>query len=321
MYLAQEWVTAGKRDIASQAGAWRIRAASERLHLTRLRLTRRVEMQYWTMVAARHRVAILQDLEALLEDAVRINQALLQAAEVGRGTVLQAKLEQGQVSMAKRQAEIELAARTAVLAATLGVDADVIVRVPTDPWPEPLPLERPFTAEPWVASPELAEARALTKAARWDLQLAQTQLVANVDSYALLQHDAVTDDVIVGLQIGMAIPIHDRKRGLIRAARAEVARMEAETERRLRSVQSRWADATGEYYAAAELVRTVEQELLDLARERLELARRAHQQGELDYLELLTAQRSFLTILQTTLGAQQQAVVASVRLKTWVVED
>src|SRR5690606_205592 len=132
--------------------------------------------------------------------------------------------------------------------------------------------------ENWSTSPALGEAQAMIEAARWNLRLAQTQIISNVDSYASVQHDAATDDVVVGFQLGMALPVHDRKRGLIRAAHAELAQSEAEYARRYRELQTRWAEAVGEYRSAVEMVEAVEQELIGLAQERLAIARRGHQQ-------------------------------------------
>ncbi len=321
LYLSQEWVTQDRLALAGQIGAWRQRAAAERLNQARLRLTARVLTQYWALAAARHRVALLGELEELLQDGVRVNQSLLEAAEVGRGPVLQAQLEKNQVSVAKRQAEAELNANTAALAATVGLSIADVQAIATDPWPAVLSPEELCAIEQWAASPELAEAQAQIEAARWNLRLAQTQIISNIDSYASVQHDAATNDVVVGLQIGMALPVNDRKSGLIRAAHAELAQSEAEYARRYRDLQTRWADAVGQYRSAVEMVTAVEQDLLSLAEERLSVARRSHQQGELDYLELLTAQRSFLAVRQSALDARQAAAAAAVRLHTLVVND
>lgn len=328
-YVAQEWVTAGKLTLADNVGNWKTRAAQQRSEVTLLRVSQRVGTQYWEMVAARHRVELLQQLENLLEESVRTTQALQQAAEVERGTVLQAQLEKGQVMAARRQAEANLRASTSALAATVGMDVSFIANVPSDPWPEPstpadvgnaMPGEWAET-QPYINSPELQETQALVEVARWELRLAETQIVSNVDSFASVQRDLATDDTIVGIQVGMALPLLDRKTGLVRAARAEVARSEAEHARRYRDLQARWVLALGDYQAAWEVVREIEEGLLRLAEERLDLARRAHEQGELGYLDLLTAQRSFLAIRQTSLDARQQAAIASVRLETLAVEE
>lgn len=320
VYVSQQWITAGKRQLADQAGAWRTRAASQRQSQARLRLSRRVQTQYWSMVAARHRIELLEELEGILEDVVRINQALREAAEAARGDELQAKIEVGQVAVAKRQAEADLQARTAALAATVGVDQAFIESVPTDPWPPALDRQWLDGQAPWSDSPELVEAQSIAEALRWELRLAQSQVVSNVDSFASVQHDAVTDNVIVGVQVGMAIPIRDRKTGLVQAARADLSRGQAEYDRRWRALKTRWAEAVGEYSAAVEMVHAIQRELLSLAGERLELARAAHAQGELEYLDLLTAQRSFLSIRQTELEARQRAAIATVALRTLVVD-
>ncbi len=321
LYLSQEWVTAGRLGLTQQVGLWQTRAASERLAQTRLRLMARVQTQYWSLVAARRRVALLAELEELLEDGVRVNKALHQAAEVSLGPVLQAQLEKSQVSVLRRQAEADLTARTTALAATLGVSISEVFAVESDDWPEPMALDELEAAQPWTLSPELAEAQALVEVARWNFRMAKTQIVSNIDSFAAVQHDAATDDVIVSLQVGMALPIHDRKVGLVRTAHAEVLQSEALYASRYRDLQARWAAAMGSYRAAVEMVQAIEHELLALAEERLVIARRGHEQGELDYIDLLTAQRSFLVIRQSALDARQQTALAAVRLQTLVAAD
>ena len=335
MYVSQEWVTAGKLKLADGVGGWRTRAAEERRELTRLRLSQRVGDQYWRMVSARRRVELLSQLEKLLQEAVKVNESLFKAAEVDKGTVLQAKLELGQVAALKRQAEADLRARTAALAGTLGGDFDLVASAGSDPWPEP----RSFMAggggaesggvidggmligQPYLSSPELAESYALIQAARCDVRLAETQIISNIESMASVQQDLATNSTISGLQLGMALPIHDRKTGLVRAARAELAKTEAEYARRQRDLETRWAQAVGEYQTAWELVRAIETELLDLAQQRYDLAVKAQRQGEISYIELLTAQRSLLSIREAVLSAREQAALASIRLDNLVVRD
>jgi cobalt-zinc-cadmium efflux system outer membrane protein len=281
------------------------------------------------VVASRNRVRLLAELEELLGEAVRVNEALIEAAEVGRGTLLQAKLEQSQIAVAKRQAQIDLAARQQALAATLGVTPEWLDSIGDDPWPTAPkslahvdPSAAGDAAAPLaIASPELAVARAQWEAARCELSLAEVEIISNVSSQMSLQQDALSNDVIVGLQVGIALPITDRKRGLVQAARAQVVEQQAQYAALERQLMARWADARGQYERALELAATIESDLLHLAQERLDLARQAQQQGEIDYLELLTAQRSFLSIQQSALDTLEQAALAHVRLQTCAVEE
>lgn len=362
VYWSQEWITAGKLGWADQIGQWRVVAATADLEVQRLRLARRVQAQYWSLVAARQRVALLTQLEEVLSEAVRTNEALLQAEEIGRGTLLQARLELAQIVAAKRQANIDLQAKTEVLASTLNVSPDFFAQVADAPWPTTLPTTWPTPAsssddalravsmqedasaavelegaigfsEPTdsqgiptaagaqVASPELAAARARWEAARCAIRLAEVQIVPNVSSQAAVQHDALSNDVIVSLQMGVALPLTDRKVGLVQAARAAATEAQAQYEATERLLLARLASANGQYAAARALVESIEAELLPLAADRLALARQAHQQGEIDYLELLTAQRSFLDLQQTALATREQAAEAYVRLVTLGVAD
>jgi outer membrane protein TolC len=252
-----------------------------------------------------------------LAEAVAINEKLNQAAEVGRGPVLQARLEQSQVSIAKKQAEIDVAAKTRILSETLAIAVDQVDAFGNDEWPTDVSNDSTAIA---VSSPELAQARAIWESSKCELRRADVEIVPNINTQASVQQDAISRNTIVGIQVGVALPVTDRKIGLVQAARSEVARLQADWSARERQVLARVAEAIGEYNAAREMVQQIDTTLLEMARERLSLAQQAHEQGEIDYLELLTAQRSFLMIQQTAIDAQEQAAQARVRLETLVVE-
>lgn len=340
LFLTQEFVTAGKLEIACQIGNWRMRSASEELEIIKLRLIQRVQRQYWSVVAARKRVRLLAQLEELLTQAIEINQTLLEAGEGTRGTLLQAKLEQSQVVVARKQAEIDLRAKSVALATTLGVDPDWISEIDEDPWPEwnveswhnPFDtLDMGYQAEQIsvestpalqvLLSPELSQIRAEIEASRWEVALARAQIVGNIQSTTTVQHDTFTDDLILGFQVGAALPIRDRKVGLIQAAESVVVQQQAALQSRLRDLEIRWTRALQNYKSAREMTVTIEQELLALVEQRLQLANQAYREGEIDYLDLLTAQRSYISVQQTALDAQEQAAQAWAILQTLAVED
>ncbi len=321
VYISRQWVTAGKRELADMVGRWQIIAASQRLQLAQLRVTATTQRLYWNLVTARHRVELLGQLEQLLTEGLRINESLRAASEVGLGAVLQAQLELQQVQLSGEQAKVEVKGQTDSLAAWLEVEPTWIEQFESEPWPAPLDLDRLLHEQPWLQSPQLAEAQAVIEAARHNLLLAQSQIRSNIDSFASVQHDAVSGDVITGIQIGAAVPTRDRKQGLIQAAQAECLRTEAEYDLIRRNLASRWARTVAVYRSADILVNRIDQQLLDLARRRLSLAQQAYQQGELDYLELLTAQRSFLAIQQNLLDARLQKVLATVQLENLLVDD
>lgn len=345
VFVGQQWITAGKLDMAGQAGQWRTRAAMERMKIRRLQLSHLVHNQYWSLVAARQRTELLARLERSLGEAVEMNQALLDAAEISQGTLIQAMLERNQMSVAVRQAQFDLQAKSQALATTLSATTDWVDSVPSDPWPltdsnpllqsSELETEDQFfdfdhhqyfatpllesAGDGWRASPELSETAALVEAAKWELKLAQVQIISDIDGYATVQHDAVTNNVIVGVQVGMFLPVNDRKTGLVESARATVNQLEARRSSTERDLQIRWTQALNEYRSAVEMFTAIEHDLRPLSRRRFDLARQAYSQGEIDYLDLLTAQRSYLLIQQNALDMREQATQAAVRLRHFVV--
>jgi cobalt-zinc-cadmium efflux system outer membrane protein len=347
LYVSQQWITAGKLEMAGQAAQWKVRAATERLQVSRLQLSSLVQSQYWMLVAARHRTSLLSSLEQTLKESVDLNQTLLAAGEISQGSLIQAMLEKNQLSVAVRQAQIDQAAKSQVLSTTLGTPSAWVDSVPSDPWPtdesdfflptfdaaavsresttdqgQPSPLyTSQFGSQRWLESPELAELRSLIEAAKWELRLAQVRVVSDVDSFASVQHDAITNNVIVGLQVGVFLPVNDRKGGLVEAARATVHQLEARLSHLQRDLQLRWTQALNVYLGALEMQLAIENELLPLAEKRYQLAKQAYAEGEIDYLELLTAQRSYLSIQQNALELAERTTLAAVRLTHLVVPE
>ncbi len=120
-------------------------------------------------------------------------------------------------------------------------------------------------------------------------------------------HDAVTDNVLTGVQIGVPWMIHDRNQGAIRAARAElqaarrtVEAIELNLKERLASIYQTHAQARSE-------VLNYQQEILPRSQRSYELVTRAYEAGEVGYLELLTAQKTFFEANQLAIQSLRNA--------------
>jgi cobalt-zinc-cadmium efflux system outer membrane protein len=118
-----------------------------------------------------------------------------------------------------------------------------------------------------------------------------------------VQHDNVTGDTVTGVQVGMPLPVWNRNQGGIRQAEAEISqarrnanRVELDLKRRLAVAYQQFADARvqAETYAT---------DILPRAKETLELVQRGYQLGELGYLDLLNAQRTYSQTSLTYLDA------------------
>jgi cobalt-zinc-cadmium efflux system outer membrane protein len=111
---------------------------------------------------------------------------------------------------------------------------------------------------------------------------------------------------IANAQATMVVPIWNRNQGGIRRAEGELAAARADYRRVELSLQQRLAGAFQTYGTARYSVKQYEDEILPAAGESLELVRIGYRQGELNYLRLLTAQRTFFTTRLAYLDALSQ---------------
>ena len=142
-------------------------------------------------------------------------------------------------------------------------------------------------------SPEIAAAFADLHRARWTLRRACAEVTPNVNVQVAVHHDAPADDVVTGLQVGVPVPILNRNQGAIRQARAEIAAAERNIERLELELRERLAGAFKQYADSRFEVEKYSLEILPKAKQTLDLVTRGYRQGEVGYLEQLTAQKTY----------------------------
>jgi cobalt-zinc-cadmium efflux system outer membrane protein len=93
-------------------------------------------------------------------------------------------------------------------------------------------------------------------------------------------------------QVTMSVPLWDRNQGGIQAAEANIGRADAEVRRVQVDLAGQAAEALGRYRMAITLVDKYQKEILPKSRESVELTQRLYEQGQIDFLRLLSAQRT-----------------------------
>jgi cobalt-zinc-cadmium efflux system outer membrane protein len=175
-----------------------------------------------------------------------------------------------------------------------------------DPQREPLPLLADSFTDPlpsldWETvrnrllreSPELAEAQFNVDRARWAVDRATAGRVPNVMAMAAVQKDNMTGYTVANLQIGVPLPIFDRKQGDIAEACGDLVSARAALEQTQWQLEQRLATALRDYLTARQRVNRYADTILPATRESLTMFTQAYQQGELDYLQLITAQQTY----------------------------
>jgi cobalt-zinc-cadmium efflux system outer membrane protein len=302
-FVSQEFVTAGKlglnRAVASQAVA----AAEQRAETTRLQVLTTVRLYYFEMLAAERAAALAKQLSGIATESANVSQLRLKALEIPRVTALQSQLESEAASLLVVQATERRDAAWRRLAAAIGI-SDVHPVALHDAFLEPLPQLTWESARDRVLSesPELSELRYEVDRARYQVERAAAGRVPNVNVQAGVQHDNTTEDEVANVQVSVPIPVFNRNQGAIAQARGELAAAQAALQERELQLEQRLASAMRDYATARERADKYAKSVLPLAREALEIMNAGYQEGELEYLQVLSIQQTYaqqsLTYLQ-----------------------
>lgn len=292
--VSQEFITAGKRGLSRAVASRAISAAEQRLETTRLQVLTTTRLNYYEAVAASRALSLAQQLEASNAQAVKASELRLKAQEGSRASLLQSQVEYEAAAILAVQARRRLEAAKRRLA--ILVDREDAALPPLeDRLADPLPdfdweiLRARLLAE----SPELAALYFEVERARWAVQRAIAGRVPNVTVSSGVQKDFATNYTFANVQVGMPLPIFDRNQGNITRASGELTAAQAALEARELALTQQLADALRDYEVARRTVARYRDSILPAALESRELVIQAYEQGELDYLQLLTTQQTY----------------------------
>lgn len=314
-FLSQNIVTANKLQLNRAVAAHDVERARWDLETQTLRVINEIQIRYIAALAAQKQVAVAEDLVKVAEEGVRISEQLREGEAVSRADVLQARLQYSQTQILLQNAEYQAAATWKQLGNVIG-------------WPDlPLrPLEGSLTDDTpeiewesaWTQtlcnSPQLHAAQSRMAAAVVQVQREKVQVIPDLRVSGNAWYDTISPPTLMlGLNVGVAMPIFDRNQGNItaavgqlNAARAEVARLEL-------VLRDRLAEAFARYESARNQVRTYKETILPTAEENLTLTVKNYEEGEFDFLRVLTARRYLF-------DANVNYVTSLAELKTSAIE-
>ena len=129
-----------------------------------------------------------------------------------------------------------------------------------------------------------------------------------------VRHIAETGDKALVAGFSVPLPLFDRNRGNIAAARAGVRAAEARREAALAQVAATIANASTALAAADVRVRALESAAVPEAREALRLTELSYQAGRSSLLELLDAQEAFAAVQSELIEARLARATAAASL-------
>ena len=223
-FIGQQVVTAGKLRLSRNAACQEVIRLEQELAARRLQVLTDVRTSFFDVLVSQRQISVTDQLVGLAQQGVQVAEALLKAQEASRVDLLQARVEAHGAWILLENAHSRHLAAWRRLAAVVGMPDMPIAQLAGDieAIAEPLVWEE-VLADLLTRSPELAAAGAEVQAARWSLERARVQCVPDLDLETSVHHDNATGDDVVGVHVGLPLPLLDHNQGNIAAAQGAAA--------------------------------------------------------------------------------------------------
>lgn len=303
-YVGQEFVTGGKLRLNRNVTSQEIRRASQRLEAQRQRVLTDVRIGYYDVLIAQRRVELSKELQQTTTRGLETVNAIVKAQEGTKSDVLQARVEAETAAVLVQNAEAAQASAWLQLAAVAGnpgmpqrsVSGDIGSELPEVDFEE-------ARARLLAASPEMGAAMAEVNRARWSISQAKAQVIPNVDLQTMRQRDNSSGYWITGIQATVPVPVLNRNQGGIRQAQAELVAAHRAADRVELSLDRRLALTYQQFISSRQRADRYAKQILPNIRETYNLVNNSYKAGESNFLQLLTAQRTYVQANLTYLDA------------------
>lgn len=293
-FLGQDFITANKLQRNRAIACAEIRTAEQQLAIITRRVQTDVRTRFFNALLAQRRVELANELEDIASAGATTSKSLLDAAEIPLAGLLQSEMELQNALLLQQTSMNELDQAWRQLQTLAG--GDWLPRGPLSGELRELPTMLNFDEQLeqlQQASPEVAAAMAEVSRSRRVLNRECVEAVPNVSTQVSVQYDDANNETLTGVQIGIPLPFWNRNQGAICKARAEVSQAIRNVDRVERDLQRRLADEFRQYANSRVRAETYATEILTRSERTLDLIRQGYAQGEVGYLDLLTAQRTF----------------------------
>ena len=322
VFFGREVVRGNKLGRSRSVVCAEIEAAEQRLAVVQQRLLTDVRQRYYDLLVAQETIAMAEELVKISQNAVDVSEKLLEAKEAPQTSVLQSEVELENAKVVQRQAENRQLAARRKLAGLLGESELLLEYVSGNPR-EILAMEdfEQSYDQLVISSPEVAALFAEVEQRRRQLNREIVKPIPNVTWQTTIQYDTVSDSVVGGFQVGLPIPTLNRNQGAIHQARHQIVAAERRAEKKALDLRQRLAGAYESYLDAKLQVDAYDSEIIPKAKKTLDLVTKGYQEGEIDFLQLLTAQRTYSQINLTYLQQLQQVWRQNVEIKGMLLSD
>ena len=307
VFFGRQIVRGNKLELSQSVVCAEIETTKQRRETIKRKLQTDVRQSFFNLLVMQERIKTVQQLVQISQQAVDTSEKLVGAKEIARTSLLQAELELENANVFLKQAENRKLGAQRQLAALIGEAELPFDSVTGDVHSLARLEEFEHSYDELLArSPELSVLFAEVERERRNLNRQIAQPIPNVTWQSTLQYDTVGDDVIAGFQIGLPIPTLNRNQGAIYQSQYQIVAAERRADKKSLDLRQRLAAAYQDYLDAEIQVEAFDSVIIPKAKKTLDLISQAYREGELPFLQWLTAQRTYsqtqltyLTQLQT----------------------
>ena len=321
-FVSQRYVTAGKLRLDRAAAGREADATRFDFQSQELRVLTDVEVRFYEALVAQERVELTQELVAIGERLVEATQTLLTGGQASDNDLLQAEIRAENAHILHDNAQNESDEARRRLVAVVGTPYMPMTTLTGDLDQLPLPFDWELLCNMLNAEhPLINAARMRTERARIELVRARKEPIPNVDLMVSVRHQDGTGDEIANVQAGIPLPIFNRNQGAIRAAEASWMAASQEARRIELMLQDRLAITYRRYTNAFHQADRYRQRIIPKARQSLEIVTSGYDQGQVEYLTVLTAQQTYFEAELSFLNAVRELRVAEATIDGQLLTD
>ena len=314
LFISKTIVRGDKLGLNRSVASHDVRSARQAYSAMEQRILNDVKVAFYRALIAQQRREVTNQLVDLTAESLRTAEKLRQAEELTRISVLQSTTELQMVQLAAVAANSREVGSKRELAATTGRAGQTVGRLVGETL-EALPNhEWQVARERLTDCPQLAMQLTAIEKAKCALVRARAEQVPNVQLQAGVMFDDSTNNTAANFTVSRPLLIHNWNQGNICRARADLAAATHEFDRLILRLEKDLAVVFQAYQVAHQQVNSYVTQILPSSRQTLELVMQGFRAGEVDYLTVLTTQRTYIRTYLKYLDSLQLAWQSSVQI-------
>lgn len=323
MFVEQEVVTGGKLQLSRTKYLQEARQAELQVWAQHYRILYGVRVAFYDTLVQQQSLELHSQLLANSGDVSQTVNELKNVGQANETDGLRAEVQFQRARAEHERAKRQLEGAWEELAAMIGAPEMDRPRLQADlSFSDKNRLDRDAAlAEVLAGSPALQFAQAEVVRDRISLQRERVEPIPNLNLRAETGYNFETDNTVVGVKVGLRLPVFDRNQGTIAQAQAELMRAEAEVTRIEFVLRQRFARAFAEYESSRLLAKTLYTQALPKAEKAYRLYLESFQARRAVWPQVLDAQREYFDLYEDYLNSLLEARQAEAQIATFFLED